>query len=117
MKEKEEEKIVITIMADYCADGLWLNGGAIYPDYLSEELNFSEEFVERIREPIEQWQGLYEGFNFYTSEEISDNYYETDGFKTFEKLGRLIYQEFLDLDQDEYIIEYFDERTSERERG
>ncbi len=112
----KEDKIVITIMSDYCADGLWENGAAIYPEYLYEELNFPKEFVDRVQEPLEEWQNMYEGFNLYSSKEEAQKVYDSLEFETFEKLGNLIFDEFLSLDQDEYIIEYFDERTSTRRR-
>ncbi len=118
MKDKndKDDKTVITIMSDYCADGLWLNGAAIYPDYLHEDLNFSKEFIDKIRDRIETWQNMYEGYNLYTSRAESQKVYDSADFEEFERLGEEIYKEFLDLDQDEYIIEYFDERTSERRR-
>ncbi len=110
------EKTVITIMADYAAFGLWENGAAIDADYLTEDLNFLKEFVDSIRGPLEKWQNMYEDFDLYTSREESQKVYDSDDFKTFEKLGKWIFKEFLALDQDDYIIEYFDERTSERKR-
>ncbi len=112
----ENDKIVITIMADYCADGLWENGAAIDADYLTEDLNFSQEFVDSVRGPLEKWQNMYEGYNLYTSKEESQKVYDSEDFKEFEKLGEQIFDIFLALNQDEYIIEYFDERTLERRR-
>ncbi len=112
-----DTKPVITIMTDYSAWGLWINGAATDIDDLGQEANFPKEFIEKMRPALERWQNEYEEFNLYTSQEESDKVYASDEFYRFEELGRWIYNQFKDLDQDDYIIEYFDERLAERYRG
>ncbi len=107
-------KPVISIFCDHTADGLWLDGAAIDTDYLKNKTDFPAEFIERVEEPLIIWQKIYEGDSFYTLGEGMN--YNSARFKTFEKLGELIFEEFLGLDQDEFIIEYLDERTSLRRR-
>ena len=117
MTKKENGKSTISIFCDYCAWGLWLDGAAIDADYLKEDLDFPEEFVDRIREPIERWQNMYEGFNLYTSEEESNEVYASSHFKEFEELGLEIADLFRELNpkiRDKYNFEYLDERTSKR---
>ena len=113
---READKPVITVMCDYCAWGLWLNGSAIDTDYLKEELDFDPVFVDKMGPIILRWQTMYEDFNFYQSEQETKKSLNSPDFKEFEKLGLEIFKEFLALDQDKYIIEYFDERTSKRIR-
>ncbi len=114
---KEKEKHTITLMADYCADGLWYDGEAIDADYLKEDLDFPKKFIDKIKGLIERWQNMYEGYNLYTSGEETQKIYDSDDFKEFEKLGLEIFGIFRELDQDikdKFNFEYFDERTSER---
>ncbi len=116
MKKKEK---VITVMCDYCADGLWLNSGAIDATYLEDDLNWDKEFVAKITPMLDKWQDQYEEFNLYTSAKTSEMIYKSRKFKEFEELGLEIYEEMKAYKQDPdnyHIIEYFDERTSERIR-
>lgn len=117
MKDKDKNKEpIITVMCDYCADGLWLNGGAIDADYLVSDLDFNEEDISEIRGLIDIWQQMYETFDLYSSKEAMNEVYSSNDFLLFSKLGEHIYYLFKQIDQDKYIIEYFDEKTSKRTR-
>ncbi len=121
-KKDKKDKIVICLMCDYSAFGLWLNGGAIDCDYLIEDLDFDRDFVESVRKDIESWQEIYESFIFYASEQERDEAYDGGRFIIFERLGQKILKAFVAFFnenpeyKDKYIIEYFDERTSKRIR-
>lgn len=109
-------KDVITIMCDYTADGLWFNGAAIDASCLIKDFGFKETDLEEIRDLIDKWQQMYETFDFYSPKADAEKTYASNDFLLFQKLGEYIFALMKDIPQDDYIIEYFDEKTKERIR-
>jgi hypothetical protein len=116
-KKKDKRPDVITVMCDYCADGLWFNGSAIDAEMLYTDFGFEKKDLKKFTKRIEKWQDMYEGFNLYTSKEDSDEEYTTKEFKEFAKLGKKIFRHLKEINlkrQLNYIIEYYDEETGKR---
>ncbi len=112
-----KHKKIITVMCDYCADGLWLNGGAIDLDYLLETGDFEKEGLESLRKDITNWQEMYERFNLYSNPEETLSVYKSSSFIEFEKLGRDIFRRLDSLNNssgNKYTIVYFNEKNSKR---
>jgi len=94
-------KIEITIMCDYCADGLWLNGGAISINHLPKNVRFLEK-------RILDWQYKYEFFyNF-------NNLRTSKKFKKHVKEGYDIACILRNILPSRYKVIYFDERNAKR---
>jgi hypothetical protein len=105
--------IKLTLMCDYCADGLWDNKGrAIHCSDIKELYNFT--IPKKICKNIELWQDMYENFNFYESREITKKELETEEFIEFETLGEKIFQDLSKIIPENVTLEYFNERTNER---
>jgi len=104
----------ITIMCDYCADGLWRNGAAIDIDMLQEEFNLSDKDTERLREKIDSWQEMYEQFDFWSAEVNPKETYKTDEFREFERLGTEIAKEVREVLPEDTPVIYFDEMSAKR---
>jgi hypothetical protein len=103
----------LTVMCDYCADGLWDDEGrATHWSMLKEDYNF--ELPENLINKLEDWQAQYEKFNFFESAEITDKELSTPEFKEFEKLGKEIALEISLLAPDDVQVIYFNERDNKR---
>ena len=104
----------LTIMSDYSAWGLWENNQAIDYDYLIQK-GFPNNYKLKLK--LIDWQNMYEDFNFYTSEEITQKTYKTKEFKEFMKIGQEIFEEIGQIVKKynlPFEVEYFNEETSER---
>jgi len=104
----------ITIMADYCADGLWRNGAAIDTDILKEEFNIPDNIADHLEKKIAKWQEMYEQFDFWSEKANSEETYKTDEFREFERLGTEIAKEVRKILPEDIPVIYFDEITGKR---
>jgi len=105
----------LTIMCDYSADGLWVDGSATSYELLIEEYNFPE--YKELQDKITNWQEMYETFNFYTSEEISKTEMDKEEFTEFMDTGASIFLIIKSIVKEHNLpfeVEYFNEETNER---
>jgi len=119
----EKDKInSITIMCDYCADGLWVNGTATNLNDLILELGLNNNTAERnaflneLGADIDIWQLQYEDFDFWSSQ-ATNAVYDTQKFKDFISFGFDIFKRMHHLIQKnhpEILVEFFDESDSHR---
>ena len=110
---KNQKKPMITIMCDYTATGIWYNGYSVDCDYLIE-LGIPKDKINPFIDRLEEWQDMYEDFDFYTGEQEFKDIYKTEDFKKWEKMGHEICIDIRAIIPEEYDVEYFDEVTSKR---
>jgi len=102
----------LTIMCDYCADGLWWNGGAI--DTTSKKLPRQIRFLKK---RISTWQQEYEFLNkgyFDPSWKVRFKSKKPRNKKWLEE-GRLISKKIRKIISGKVKVEYFNEETLNRE--
>jgi quinol monooxygenase YgiN len=96
-------------MCDYCADGLWENGAAINVEILAEDLNLKYEELIDLESDIEDWQNIYEGFDFWSDRADAAKTYETPEFKKFLELGERIAFDVRKIVPDNIDVIYYKE--------
>jgi len=112
MKQKRKShKTRITVMADYCADGLWINGRAT--DYDSLPLPKGNL---NLKKRLEKWQWDYECFYQLESKRFEvDRLNNSKKFKDFILEGYLIAIEIRKaLNKTKYYVEYFNDYLIKR---
>jgi len=102
----------IKVMCDYCADGLWEDGYAIDIDMLVEDYDIPEELIKDLRPKIEEWQDLYESFEFYDPDVSDEEIKSREEYKKFMKLGPEIAYEVRHILPTSIRVIYFDEDNS-----
>jgi hypothetical protein len=107
------KKQTITIMCDYSADGLWLDGSAIDYDYLVTEGILLKSDTE-LRNRIYDWQMTYESFDFYSGQISNKSIQSSQKYKDWVITGREIAVELRKVIPNKYNVEYFDEDTGRR---
>ena len=103
-----KRKNVLTVMCDYCADGLWWNGGAI--DCTYKKLPRS---LRRLKKRIEKWQRQYEYVPVCFDLEHK-LLYKKPWFKKFVEEGWEIAKEVRKLTPSSIEVHYFNEKDLER---
>ena len=106
----------LTVMCDYTADCLWVDGAAVDWNYLIDEYNFPKDF-KIIGIEVDRWQKMYENFNFWDPDKNPDQIYTTKEYHLFEELGYKIFRavvKFVEIYNLPFEVEYFDEKTSKR---
>jgi len=99
--------IEIKVMCDYCADGLWRNGYAIDAGMLAEEFNIPDEVIKPLAKEIEEWQELYEGFEFYDPNVDTQVIMQRPEYFKFREMGPHIAEKIRKLLPDDVRVIYF----------
>ncbi len=107
-------KKCITVMCDYCADGLWEDGAAIDADILAEDFEIPKEIMEPIAKRLSDWQAMYENFDFWSAEADYEKIRSTPEFREFTKLGTELAREIRDILPDNIDVIYYDESQPAR---
>jgi hypothetical protein len=108
-KYAKDEVKEITVMCDYCADGLWENGAAINVEILAEDLGLNYEDLLDLESDIDDWQAMYEDFDFWSDRASPEKTYSTPEFKRFLELGEKIAYEVRKIVPEEIPVIYFKE--------
>ncbi|MBT5490946.1 hypothetical protein HOK00_01170 [bacterium] len=99
----------LTIMCDYCADGLWLDGYAITIKDLPQKVHFLED-------KINKWQQQFEILMkpFLRDDNFKEKFYQQTQMKKFIKEGYKISKLLRKKLPGRYVVEYFNELDSKR---
>jgi hypothetical protein len=101
------KKISITIMCDYCADGIWINGAATVVEDIYNLKSLSKRF--------ENWQEEYESFNLFNKNRIQTKVFEkSNRFKRFVKEGANLTILVRKRLPGRYKVVYFNEKNNKR---
>ena len=99
----------VTVMCDYCADGLWEDGVATNLEFLLDSLNLDfNEFTDLDKE-ITEWQNMYEDFDLWSDQSNNDEFYNSDEFKKFLELGEKIAFKIRKIVPEDIEVIYFKE--------
>ena len=99
----------VTVMCDYAADGLWIEGAATDAKDIATTFGIPWEKMEPISNQIDIWQGIYEDFDFWSNESDPKLIKESSKFKEFLKLGEKIAIQIRGILPDEVEVIYFDD--------
>jgi hypothetical protein len=80
----------VTVMCDYCADGLWEDGKATDLQLLAKELNLDYTKLGDLNKEIDAWQAIYEEFDFWSDKSDPEKIYNSKEFLKFLELGEKI---------------------------
>jgi len=108
--------MLLTVMCDYTADGLWLDGAATDVDQLIEE-GFVPESFNKYKDRLEHWQQVYEHFDFWSGKVKSDDIISSKEFKTFLEEGLKLFKDidtFVKENNLNLEVEYFNEEDHTR---
>lgn len=112
IKKRRFKKCVptVTIMCDYCADGIWWNGGASTAD--SKRFPYS---IKIMKNRIRKWQDIYETFTFYNMTNLErklliNGYKYKQWLKEGYEIAKIIRRKL----PKKITVEYFNETTAER---
>jgi hypothetical protein len=107
--------MILKVMCDYAAHGLWLDGRAIDYEYLIKKNIIKENYG--LKEQLKIWQQIFEKMNLWSvaADELKENI-DSIELVIFNQIGEAIAQLVADLvylnnNSDKYKVVYFDEFT------
>jgi len=77
----------VTVMCDYCADGLWEDGIATDAEILGKELNWTAFEIGEIGHKAALWQEEYESFDLWDPKLDIKKLKDTEQFQSFIEYG------------------------------
>jgi len=102
----------LTIMADYCATGIWFNG-------ISVDIDDTEVLPRNIillKRKLDNWQYEYELFQMYKKNKIQMKILENSyKYNKWINQGRNIAKQLKKLVGSRFAVEYFNEKEIKRE--
>jgi hypothetical protein len=102
----------ITVMCDYCADGLWVEGAASDLESILKELEIPfDAKAESLSDSLKKWQETYENFDFWSPMANYSEVYSSDEFKDFLNEGEEIAYKVREIIPKEISIIYFKENN------
>ena len=105
-KYGNKSRINIKIMSDYCADGIWWNGGAITIYELPQSVHY-------LNKRIDNWQYTFEKFRLYNKNKFQSKVLENSKlYKDWLNEGLLIAIEIRNKLGSKFEVEYFKEDTN-----
>jgi len=100
----------ITVMCDYAADGIWVNGAASEMGLIAEDFNMEyDDKLKKLQEKLDKWQDMYEEFDFWSDKADAEKTYATPEFKEFLKLGEELAYEVREIIPKDIPVIYFKE--------
>jgi hypothetical protein len=108
----QASNITVTIMCDYCADGLWYNGSAIDMNFLMEEFQLKD--TDQLTEEIDNWQSSYEKFDLWNPMVDDTEITTSKEFLFFIIQGEKIAKQIRQLLPTSVKVEYFNEDDHNR---
>ena len=100
----------ITVMCDYCADGLWVEGAASDLKSIMKDLEIPfDTKAKSLSDSLKKWQETYENFNFWSPIVNYDEIYSSEEFKEFLIEGEEIAYKVREIIPKEISIIYFKE--------
>jgi len=102
----------LTIMADYCASGIWFNGTMVEVD----DTEILPKNINLLKNRLDHWQNEYELFEMYNKNKIQLKVLErSNKYRKWIKEGRNIAKLTKRLTGSKFIVEYFNEKSLKRE--
>jgi hypothetical protein len=100
----------ITVMCDYSADGIWINGVAADLEIIAEDLDMEyDDKLKQLQKKLDDWQYRYEQFDFWSDRADTKKIYATPEFKQFLQIGEEIAYEIRELMPEDISVIYFHE--------
>lgn len=112
ISERQKRKNIITVMADYCAYALWLNGVNI--EYNCKDMPYS---LRLLKKKLDSWSWQYELFFKIEESKIDKKRLEFSyKYKKWLKEGFKLAKLVRKMTPSRFEVEYFNEKTLKREK-
>ena len=112
ISERQKRKNIITVMADYCAYALWLNGRNV--EYDCKDIPYS---LRLLKKKLDSWSWQYELFFKIEESKIDKKRLESSyKYKKWLKEGFELAKLVRKMTPSRFEVEYFNEKTLKRER-
>ena len=113
VKKQSEYNNILSVFADYAATGIWIDGACADYDELSN-LGFDDDICQAVIPMLEQYQNLYESFDFWSEDADYEKTYKLPAYKEYIRLGEDIFKILSNNSPEQIMVEYLDERTGIR---